>query len=405
MSIDNASPAAAAKQVLTPEERAMRASRPSTSQPVFNFPELNPRFRQSTHAGKQMDVATTVENLRERANADGITQNPPMHTDSRQAKVGESKRHAEPQPKKTASKAQLGQTATSPRNSSSAEGTQKSSGINVTEKTLATAQQEKLADKTVSKMQSLVTNSQEVLDEKTINIEQTTDLKQVSQNNPLIGTHTATNAVTMQKAPQQLQPSSRTSFEGAQRALAGLEQGTVANRTFSVVENSAQTTSQQKSNSREQSSSDDRQDDARLRSTSTENDTNAPSAPTTDRVAAFQIEGGTPQPATASQSTNNVAIVTNIMRQIEQMREQGRTALQVNIPLPDGQEIRLTLRMTENRVQVKIDAPNQEISDTIEDGWADLTRKATRAGIRLESPLFADHTEQETASQLFAQTA
>ena len=92
-------------------------------------------------------------------------------------------------------------------------------------------------------------------------------------------------------------------------------------------------------------------------------------------------------------------MIQNIMRQIERFRESGRSAVNVNIPNEHGEDIRMTLRMSDQRLQVKLHTQDPQLQESIEEGWDTLKSQASDAGIQLATPLFQEPVSIDEADE------
>ena len=96
-------------------------------------------------------------------------------------------------------------------------------------------------------------------------------------------------------------------------------------------------------------------------------------------------------PTSARQAATNatqVEIVANVMRHMERMRQNGRGAMTIDLPIANGKTVRISLRMSGNRISVRFDAPSEAIYQALHNGWADLAEQAATRGIKLDAPAF-----------------
>ena len=96
-------------------------------------------------------------------------------------------------------------------------------------------------------------------------------------------------------------------------------------------------------------------------------------------------------PTSARQSATNavqVEIVANVMKHMEHMRQSGRGAMIIDLPIGDGKTVRISLRMSGNRISARFNTPDEDIYQALNEGWADLAEQAATRGIRLDAPSF-----------------
>jgi len=202
-----------------------------------------------------------------------------------------------------------------------------------------------------------------------------------------LGTNSATNDDVMIATPTQntAQPASRVAEDAGFARMTGSVFGQQGVGESAVRLATGQDGREQASQGRSRQQG--TQEQARVQASSSEQ-ADARTADASSAKQAFQVQQASQ--SQQSQAPAHAEMVANIMRQVERLREQGVGAMRVSIPLEEGKELKMTLRMSEDRVQIKLDAASQEIYDALNENWADLTERASRSGIRLESPIFAD---------------
>lgn len=387
----NSSVSDAARHILSAEERSQRTQRPAATQPAFVLPDLSPKHRESAQG--RSDIAAALDQEQERLNRDGISDEKALHSDTRQLQASERQTRqvelGKAQPKQPATvepafaKPQEG-AAKNISQSTDAEGAE---GIVEAKDAQGTAKAEKLADEDAA---LVAQDPRQLLAQKPEFKAENSKNKPRTQGDETLGTSTAMVTEPMLQAPVQPSPASRVIADNAARAQ-------VSQTSGNAVLGQAQLTpeSREQGAANEQNTSRDRQEPSQqqeLRAVPVEQANTSQPTQGADR-AAFAVQGSAE--TQGSSNTAQAELVSNIMRQIDRMREQGRTSLQVTIPMPDGQDIKMILRMSESRVQVKIDAPTQDIHDEIQRGWADLTDRAGKSGVQLSSPLFFEDLPED----------
>lgn len=389
MSVESTSSTSPVARVLADaKQRDAQNQRVQAAQPVFELPELSPKHRQSAQA--KGDTGAALNQASERYNGDGLSDEQFLRTDARELSAGERQaRSRETElPAKVDKQPATPQSEDKPVMSHKAE---KPTRIFTEEAFLADA--EKVADsgkvvEEASAAQALERPAGQAAS-KPVN-------DGLTPEQQALGTLTAMTDPSMVQAPVQTHaPQTRESLDESLRLrfqTAGQQSSFQSEPSSSLRTGSPLDARQDGSSTRQDTGrggDEQRQSAQESRSDTRQADTATESrAPVSGDRATSSIQGGSQTPG--SQSPVQAEIVSNIMRQIERMREQGRSALQVNIPLPDGQEIKMTLRMSEQRVQVKLDAQSEALLEEIQSGWAELSERAARAGVRLDAPLFHD---------------
>lgn len=84
-----------------------------------------------------------------------------------------------------------------------------------------------------------------------------------------------------------------------------------------------------------------------------------------------------------------MATVSNaVLEQMEKMRGENGKCANLSLDLPDGTTLEIELRWQGKHLTAKFGTGASRMRAEIENGWANLTRRAGVSGMRLEAPEF-----------------
>tara|TARA_B100000965_G_scaffold406759_1_gene448182 strand:+ start:642 stop:3557 length:2916 start_codon:yes stop_codon:yes gene_type:complete len=89
------------------------------------------------------------------------------------------------------------------------------------------------------------------------------------------------------------------------------------------------------------------------------------------------------EPIPAMQNMNS-----KLMQQLEQFQRSQRPWAKLSLPMEEGEELMLSFKILDGRIQVRFGTQNSGLRETIERGWSDLIKMASIQGIVLDQPEF-----------------
>ncbi len=92
----------------------------------------------------------------------------------------------------------------------------------------------------------------------------------------------------------------------------------------------------------------------------------------------------------SSASLMQTTLAPAILQHLERMRRTGSSQMKLTLPLGERGELTVSVKMTAGRVVVRFETDSPDVRRSLEEGWADLTSKASRKGIQLSAPDFGE---------------
>jgi hypothetical protein len=105
----------------------------------------------------------------------------------------------------------------------------------------------------------------------------------------------------------------------------------------------------------------------------------------TDSTPKFQSESTAKSGSTQETS----AIFNHTLEAAERMRSDGKSSVEVQVRLHDGQELTIQLRMNAGEVQSVIKTNSSDLRAALEQNWSQFTSVSADRGLRMVAPVFA----------------
>jgi hypothetical protein len=96
----------------------------------------------------------------------------------------------------------------------------------------------------------------------------------------------------------------------------------------------------------------------------------------------------TSSPATASSNQLATATLNQVLESADKMTSDGKTSVQVQVKLDDGQQLTVRLQMSQGSVHPIFKTESPELRQAIEQNWSGFRSAASDRGLEIATPVF-----------------
>lgn len=99
-------------------------------------------------------------------------------------------------------------------------------------------------------------------------------------------------------------------------------------------------------------------------------------------------------------NTQQAEIIPAIMQQIDRLRKSDKGWMRVSLAMPEGEEISLHLKLTNNNVSIRFQSNDSNLKNSILNGWSELAKASSERGIQLSTPEFVANDFESSVNPL-----
>jgi len=88
------------------------------------------------------------------------------------------------------------------------------------------------------------------------------------------------------------------------------------------------------------------------------------------------------------------------MQQIDRLRKSDKGWMRVSLAMPEGEEISLHLKLTNNNVSIRFQSNDSNLKNSILNGWSELAKASSERGIQLSTPEFVANDFESSVNPL-----